>query len=104
MNIEIDIERARAETRACEDIVHFNNAGASLMPIPVAKALHAYLDKEERIGGYETANEEIEALENFYVATAKLLPRSTPRCKAKRPLLTTSPPPPPPSKTTLATT
>ncbi|MEM7112681.1 MAG: aminotransferase class V-fold PLP-dependent enzyme [Chloroflexota bacterium] len=73
MNRSFDIKKARKETRACNDLVHFNNAGAALMPIPVAQALHAYLDKEERMGGYETANEEKEALENFYVATAKLL-------------------------------
>ena len=43
---EFDIIRARKETIACEDIVHFNNAGAALMPIPVSDVLHGYLDKE----------------------------------------------------------
>ncbi len=38
---DFDIARARADTRHCEDIVHFNNAGAALMPRPVADALHA---------------------------------------------------------------
>ena len=38
-----DIEKARRETRAAEKMIHFNNAGSSLMPIPVADALHAYL-------------------------------------------------------------
>ena len=33
----IDISKARAETKACSDIIHFNNAGASLMPIPVSE-------------------------------------------------------------------
>jgi selenocysteine lyase/cysteine desulfurase len=70
---EFDITRARKETRYCEDVVHFNNAGSSLMPVPVADALHEYLHKEERIGGYETANDEQESLENFYHAAAKLL-------------------------------
>ncbi|MGB0847863.1 MAG: aminotransferase class V-fold PLP-dependent enzyme [Thiolinea sp.] len=65
-----DISRARSETRACEDIIHFNNAGSSLMPAPVADTLHAFLEKEEHNGGYETADQEEEALNNFYTAAA----------------------------------
>jgi hypothetical protein len=37
-----DIEKARLETRGCENLIHFNNAGAVLMPKPVAD----YLDKK----------------------------------------------------------
>ena len=70
---KFDIAKARAETPACEKLIHFNNAGASLMPQPVARSLHAYLDQEEHIGGYETVGREHEALEHFYQATAKLL-------------------------------
>jgi len=73
MENSFDIERARKDTRGCEDIVHFNNAGSSLMPIPVADALHSYLYKEELAGGYETADDEDETLENFYKTTANLL-------------------------------
>lgn len=73
MKNNFDINRARTETRYCEDVVHFNNAGAALMPIPVANTLHEYLYKEEQIGGYETANEEKESLDNFYRAAGKLL-------------------------------
>lgn len=69
----IDIQKARAETRYCDDILHFNNAGSSLMPIAVSDALHDYLHAEERFGGYETAYERADALDNFYVASAKLL-------------------------------
>ncbi|MFK7801187.1 MAG: aminotransferase class V-fold PLP-dependent enzyme [Anaerolineae bacterium] len=68
-----DIEKARRETRAANNRIHFNNAGSSLMPVPVADVLHAYLHKEEEIGGYETAAAEADALENFYTASAKLL-------------------------------
>ena len=68
-----DVEKARRETRAAEEIIHFNNAGSSLMPIPVADALHDYLHLEEKIGGYETAAAEADALNNFYEASAKLL-------------------------------
>ena len=73
MDTEFDIKRARRETKGCGDIVHFNNAGASLMPLPVSDALHDYLYKEELSGGYETAEQESEILDNFYSAAAKLL-------------------------------
>ncbi len=70
---EFDIQRAREETSACGEIIHFNNAGSSLMPKPVSQVLHNYLYKEERVGGYETAVLENEAIENFYVAAGRLL-------------------------------
>ena len=68
-----DLRRARAETRAAAQVVHLNNAGASLMPIAVADALYAYLRREEFEGGYETAAAEQPALESFYTASARLL-------------------------------
>lgn len=73
MQENLDVDRARRETRACENLVHFNNAGASLMPIPVSEALHAYLDAEERIGGYEAAAEHAGSLEGFYDSVARLI-------------------------------
>ena len=68
-----DIKRARHETRGCQDLVHLNSAGASLMPAPVADTLRSYLVQEELNGGYETAEAELAALDNFYTASAKLL-------------------------------
>jgi len=68
-----DIKRAREETTACSDLIHFNNAGASLMPTPVSKALHEYLSKEEQIGGYETEALYSESLKGIYSSAAKLL-------------------------------
>ncbi len=73
MNNSFDINRARRDTKACEDIVHFNNAGSSLMPIPVADALRSYLAQEEMIGGYETVEAQTDALQKFYASTARLL-------------------------------
>ncbi|MCB9139887.1 MAG: aminotransferase class V-fold PLP-dependent enzyme [Caldilineaceae bacterium] len=73
MDSSFDLTRARRETRYCEEMIHFNNAGAALMPAPVADALHAYLQKEERYGGYETADAEQAALARFYAAAAELL-------------------------------
>ena len=68
-----DVDRARAETRASGQLIHFNNAGASLMPVPVSDALHGYLRLEEGQGGYETAAQQAPALENFYTSAARLL-------------------------------
>jgi len=68
-----NIKRAREETSACNEIIHFNNAGSSLMPKPVSDVLHSYLYKEERFGGYETAILANDAIENFYAAAGKLL-------------------------------
>ncbi|WP_343564701.1 aminotransferase class V-fold PLP-dependent enzyme [Kiloniella sp. b19] len=69
----LDLEVIREETRACDRLIHFNNAGSSLMPAPVSDALHEYLDHEEQYGGYETAELLSDRLENFYKASAKLL-------------------------------
>ena len=69
----IDIDRARKDTPACENILHFNNAGASLMPCAVTNALHEYLACEAEIGGYETADLYADALNNLYSAAARLL-------------------------------
>jgi selenocysteine lyase/cysteine desulfurase len=68
-----DVERARRETRGCGDLIHFNNAGASLMPAPVCDALHDYLTREELEGGYEVMEKQATELEDFYRAAARLL-------------------------------
>ncbi|HID85730.1 MAG TPA: aminotransferase class V-fold PLP-dependent enzyme [Anaerolineales bacterium] len=69
----IDVAQARAETPGCAHVVHFNNAGAALMPQPVLEALHDYLDLEARLGGYEAADARAEDLERFYTTAARLL-------------------------------
>ena len=68
-----DVERARRETRGCEERIHFNNAGASLPPIPVTDALYDYLREEEEQGGYEVMARRAAELEHFYSAAAQLL-------------------------------
>lgn len=69
----IDIEAVRADTPACDEVLHFNNAGASLMPDPVFNALMAHLQLERRMGGYEAAHRAEEELANFYREFAALL-------------------------------
>ena len=69
----IDVGRARQETPGCEDVVHLNNAGASLPPARVVDAVVGHLRLEERIGGYEAAEAEGERIEGVYDSLASLL-------------------------------
>ncbi|MFT4038761.1 MAG: aminotransferase class V-fold PLP-dependent enzyme [Thermomicrobiales bacterium] len=68
-----DITRARAETPGVANVLHFNNAGSSLMPQPVLDATVAYLNEEAQTGGYETADRQEAQLERVYGAAAALL-------------------------------
>ncbi len=69
----IDLNRARAETPGTRSVLHFNNAGAALMPGPVIDAVRDYVAREGEIGGYETARESWDRLEHCYDALAALL-------------------------------
>lgn len=69
----IDVERARAETPGCKNVLHFNNAGAALMPQCVIDALHSHIQLEAEIGGYEAFERSCEQTEDFYLATSELL-------------------------------
>lgn len=69
----IDIAKVRAETRGCESVIHFNNAGSSLPPAPVVDAVIAHLKREEEIGGYEAAAEAHTQLDDCHRAVAELI-------------------------------
>jgi cysteine desulfurase/selenocysteine lyase len=69
----IDIARARAETPGTANVLHFNNAGSSLMPQPVLDATVDYLNLEAQIGGYEAAWRQEAQIEHFYTAAAEML-------------------------------
>jgi cysteine desulfurase / selenocysteine lyase len=69
----IDLERARRETPGCQHVVHLNNAGASLMPDPVLRAVTDHLELEARIGGYEAAARREDAWHHTYDAIATLI-------------------------------
>lgn len=71
--MSLDVTRLRAETPACDRILHFNNAGAGLMPMPVHDALSQHLAREAAIGGYEAHAEAAHACDAFYTEMAALL-------------------------------
>jgi selenocysteine lyase/cysteine desulfurase len=68
-----DLARWRAETPGCEHLVHLNNAGAALVPSPVRDAIDAHLDLEDRLGGYEAAEDQAAQLHAAYDSVARLL-------------------------------
>jgi selenocysteine lyase/cysteine desulfurase len=53
--------------------LHFNNAGAALMPQQVLHATIRHLQLEALVGGYEAAAQAHEAVEHVYTAAAALL-------------------------------
>jgi selenocysteine lyase/cysteine desulfurase len=63
----------RADTPGCANRAHFNNAGAALMPRPVANAVLGHLARELEIGGYEAAEEAAERVQQSYDWIARLL-------------------------------
>ena len=73
MEVEFDLARARRETPGCENVLHFNNAGAALMPQPVLDAVVDHLKLEATIGGYEAKEQQFAAVEHVYDAAARLI-------------------------------
>ncbi len=69
----IDLKRIKQDTPHCNDVIHFNNAGASLSPKCVTDAQIAHLRLEQEIGGYEAADKASLQQEQFYAAFASLL-------------------------------
>jgi cysteine desulfurase / selenocysteine lyase len=69
----IDVEKVRAETPGCRNVIHFNNAGAALEPQPVLDAVLGHLKLEAEIGGYEAADRAEAALEGVYASLARLI-------------------------------
>lgn len=69
----IDIARARADTPACTQILHFNNAGCSLPASSTLDAVKAFLDLEATVGGYEATAIATQQIISFHTASAALL-------------------------------
>ena len=73
----IDIQQLRHETPGVDAVIHFNNAGSSLMSKPVFDAIANYQHEELVYGGYEAAEKYHHQLEEFYPVTAELINAST---------------------------
>lgn len=69
----MNIEQLRAETPAVEHLIHFNNAGAALMPSSVIAAMTRHIQLEARLGGYEAAGRQSAELESVYGAIGRLI-------------------------------
>ena len=69
----LNIEQLRADTPGANAVIHFNNAGAALMPRVVVDTVVRHLQREAHLGGYESANEAHERLEGVYRSAARLL-------------------------------
>lgn len=71
--MSIDKEKIYADTPGKKNIIHFNNAGASLMTQVVLDTQKNYLDLEANIGGYEALAKSQEKIENVYNSVARMI-------------------------------
>jgi len=71
--MSIDLAKARADTPATAHLLHFNNAGAGLMPTSVLETIIKHLQLEAEIGGYEAAAVAEPRLSRVYDSVAALL-------------------------------
>jgi selenocysteine lyase/cysteine desulfurase len=69
----LNIEQLRADTPGVEQLIHFNNAGAALMPDPVIDVMTRHLLLEASLGGYEAAGQRAFELENVYGSIGRLI-------------------------------
>ncbi|MDA0684918.1 MAG: aminotransferase class V-fold PLP-dependent enzyme [Bacteroidetes bacterium] len=70
---KLDVDALRADTPGCDHVLHFNNAGAGLMPQPVLDALLGHLTREALIGGYEAHTAAKDEYQDTYRALEALL-------------------------------
>jgi selenocysteine lyase/cysteine desulfurase len=68
----IEITTFRNETNGCRNVIHFNNAGAGLMPNVVTQVQLDHIKLESEIGGYEASALKAAEIQNFYIQCAKL--------------------------------
>ena len=71
--IMLNIDALRNETPGVQNKIHFNNAGAALMPQPVLDVMHEHMNLEATIGGYEAADKVSHLIERVYVSIGKML-------------------------------
>jgi selenocysteine lyase/cysteine desulfurase len=69
----VNLAVLRADTPGCANRVHFNNAGAALMPEPVIEAVQEHVALEAAIGGYEADAEARDRLADAHAAVGELI-------------------------------
>lgn len=69
----IDVEALRANTPGVEEVIHLNNAGAALMPLPVVDTILGFLDIEVRRGGYEAKEAFAGEIDGVYRSIGQLI-------------------------------
>lgn len=69
----VNLTQLRSDTPGADNVIHFNNAGAALMPRVVLDTVIQHLQQEALLGGYEAADVASERLENVYGAIGRLL-------------------------------
>jgi selenocysteine lyase/cysteine desulfurase len=67
-----EVQKFRDETSGTKNVIHFNNAGAGLMPDIVTKAQLDHIKLESEIGGYEAADLRSDSINAFYNQAALL--------------------------------
>jgi cysteine desulfurase/selenocysteine lyase len=68
-----DIALIRSQTKGAANLIHFNNAGASLPPDEVVETVIDYLRDEAQYGGYETEARNGQNLAEVYELIARLI-------------------------------
>lgn len=71
--MELDKVEESASAPGKQQVIHFNNAGAGLMPEAVLQTQIEYLQLEARIGGYEAARLKASEIESVYHSVSTLL-------------------------------
>ena len=69
----LDKTAIAADLVADPNLIHFDNAGASLMPRPVLDTQLAHLQLEAELGGYQAEADRKSAIEAVYDSIASLL-------------------------------
>ncbi len=73
MFTEKEILEIRAQTMGCQHQIHFNNAGAALVPDIVHDTVLQHLELERKVGGYLAHSMAQDKVEEFYTTFARLL-------------------------------
>ncbi|HEY4816933.1 MAG TPA: aminotransferase class V-fold PLP-dependent enzyme [Candidatus Acidoferrum sp.] len=71
--MDLLVKQWRDDTPGCGNQIHFNNAGAGLMPSSVLDAIVGHLNREANFGAYESADDAEAAGADAYATVAKVL-------------------------------